>query len=89
MNRKRLLWLVAIVAAAVLVAVQATHSSIERSQFIASADIPTVAPGVDVLAGIGVVPVRIRGYDYRRDAFGDSWTDDNPAPGGHNGRRRS
>ena len=29
--------------------------------------------------------MRIRGYDYRRDAFGDTWTDDNPAPGGHNG----
>ena len=85
MNRKRLLWLVAIVAVAVLVAVHATNSSINRSQFIASADIPTVAPGVDVLAGIALIPVRIRGYDYRRDAFGDSWTDDNPAPGGFNG----
>ena len=38
-----------------------------------------------MLAGIAEVPVRIRGYDYRRDAFGDTWTDDNPAPGGHNG----
>ncbi|BBX03397.1 hypothetical protein BST36_06000 [Mycolicibacterium moriokaense] len=85
MNRKRLLWLLAIVAVAVLVAVQATHSSIERSQFIASADTPTLEPGVDPLAGIAVIPLRIRGYDYRRDAFGDSWTDDNPAPGGHNG----
>jgi hypothetical protein len=84
-NRKRLLWLLAIVSIAVLVAVQVTDSSIERSQFIASADIPTVAPGVDPLAGIAQIPVRIRGYDYRRDAFGDSWTDDNPAPGGHNG----
>jgi hypothetical protein len=85
MNRTRLLWLVAIVAIAVLAAVQTAHSSINRSQFIASADIPTVAPGVDVLAGIALIPVRIRGYDYRRDAFGDSWTDDNPAPGGYNG----
>ena len=84
-NRKRLLWLLAIVGIAVLVAVQVTNSSINRSQFIASADIPTVAPGVDVLAGIALMPLRIRGYDYRRDAFGDSWTDDNPAPGGHNG----
>ena len=25
------------------------------------------------------------GYDYRRAAFGDAWTDDNDAPGGHNG----
>jgi hypothetical protein len=31
------------------------------------------------------VPVRIRGYDYRRAAFGDAWDDDNDAPGGHNG----
>lgn len=85
MNRKRLLWLLAIVAIAVLVAVQVTIASTNRSQFIAGADVPTVAPGVDVLAGIALVPVRIRGHDYRRDAFGDSWTDDNPAPGGHNG----
>jgi len=84
-NRKRLLWLLAIVAIAVLVAVQVTIASTNRSQFIAGADVPTVAPGVDVLAGIALVPVRIRGHDYRRDAFGDSWTDDNPAPGGHNG----
>jgi hypothetical protein len=84
-NRKRLLWLLAIVGAAVFVAVQVTDSSINRSQFIASADMPTVAPGVDVLAGIALTPLRIRSHDYRRDAFGDSWTDDNDAPGGHNG----
>ena len=53
--------------------------------FIAAADVPTVAPGVDVLAGIPVVPLRIRGFDYRRAAFGDAWDDDNDAPGGHNG----
>ena len=29
--------------------------------------------------------MRIRGHDYRRAAFGDSWTDNNNAPGGHNG----
>ncbi len=85
MNRKRLLWLLAVVAVMVLVAVQVTTSSMHRAEFIASADLPTVAPGVDVLVGIAVVPVRIRQYDYQRDAFGDSWTDDNPAPGGHNG----
>ena len=38
-----------------------------------------------MLAGIAVVPLRIRSYDYRRAAFGDAWTDDNAAPGGHNG----
>jgi hypothetical protein len=84
-NRKRLLWLLAVVAVMVLVAVQVTTSSMHRSEFIANADLPTVAPGVDVLAGIAVIPVRIRQYDYRRDAFGDSWTDDNSAPGGRNG----
>ncbi|BBZ17472.1 HNH endonuclease family protein [Mycolicibacterium gadium] len=85
MNRKHLLWLLAIVSIAVFVAVQVTNSSINRAEFIAGADTPTVAPGVDVLAGIAQIPVRIRGMDYRRDAFGDSWTDENPAPGGYNG----
>jgi hypothetical protein len=84
-TRTRLLWLAVVVALAVLVAYQTVGSSGERAQFVAQADIPTVAPGVDVLAGIAQVPVRIRSYDYRRAAFGESWTDDNPAPGGHNG----
>jgi len=84
MTRNRLLWLVLAVALAVVVAVQVTTSD-DRRQFVAQADIPTVAPGVDVLAGIPEVPLRIRSYDYHRDAFGDTWTDDNPAPGGHNG----
>jgi hypothetical protein len=84
MTRNRLLWLVLAVALAVVVAVQVTTSD-DRGQFVAQADIPTVAPGVDVLAGIPEVPLRIRSYDYHRDAFGDTWTDDNPAPGGHNG----
>jgi hypothetical protein len=57
----------------------------DRAQFIAAADVPTVAPGVDVLARIPLVPLRIRGFDYRRTAFGDAWDDDNDAPGGHNG----
>ena len=85
MSRNRLLWLAFTVALAVVVALQVTATSGDRSQFVAQADIPTVAPGVDVLAGIAEVPVRIRSYDYRRVAFGDTWTDDNPAPGGHNG----
>jgi hypothetical protein len=85
MTRNRLLWLVLTVALAVVVAFQVVATSNDRAHFVAQADIPTVAPGVDVLAGIAEVPVRIRGYDYRRDAFGDSWTDDNSAPGGHNG----
>jgi hypothetical protein len=85
MSGKRLLWLVAAVMLAVLVAYQVTTSGNHADRFAAQADIPTVAPGVDVLAGVAQIPVRIRGYDYRRDAFGDSWTDDNDAPGGHNG----
>ena len=85
MTRNRLLWLALTVALAVVVAIQVVATSNDRAQFVAQADIPTVAPGVDVLAGIAEVPARIRGYDYRRDAFGDSWTDDNSAPGGHNG----
>jgi hypothetical protein len=85
MSRNRLLWLALAVVLAVVVAVQVTATSDDRSNFVAQADIPTVAPGVDVLAGIPEVPFRVRSYDYRRDAFGDTWTDDNSAPGGHNG----
>ena len=86
MSRNRLLWLALAVLLSVIVAYQVVVSTSERSAlFVAEADIPTVAPGVDVLAGVAEVPVRIRGYDYRRAAFGDAWTDDNDAPGGHNG----
>ncbi len=84
MNRKRFLWLAAIVALAVLVAVQ-TATSTGQQMSAVEAGVPTVAPGVDVLAGIPVVPQRVRGHDYRRAAFGESWTDDTTAPGGHNG----
>ena len=86
MSRKRLMWLAVAVALAIVVAYQTVASADQRAaSFVAQADIPTVAPGVDVLAGVAEVPLRIRGFDYRRAAFGDSWTDDNPAPGGHNG----
>ncbi|MGV0803263.1 hypothetical protein ABQF26_40170, partial [Mycolicibacterium elephantis] len=51
MNRKRLLWLAAIVALAVLVAVQ-TATSTGQQMSAVEAGVPTVAPGVDVLAGI-------------------------------------
>ena len=86
MSRSRLLWLAVAVALAVIVAYQVVASAGDRaSQFIAGAEMPTVAPGVDVLAGVAVLPVRIRSFDYRRDAFGESWTDDTTAPGGHNG----
>lgn len=85
MSRKQTLWLAVAVVLAVVVAYQVSATSDSPSRFIAEADVPTVAPGEDVLAGIAEIPARVRGNDYRRDAFGDSWTDDTTAPGGHNG----
>ncbi|OBC14207.1 hypothetical protein A5784_29945 [Mycobacterium sp. 852013-50091_SCH5140682] len=81
----RLAWLAIAVALTVIVAVQVTVSAQRSSRFVAEADAPTVAPGADVLAGIAEIPVRVRGNDYRRAAFGEAWDDDNSAPGGHNG----
>ena len=84
MNRRTLLWLALAALLAVVVSVQTVGS---REPFTAVADappMPTVAPGADVLAGIVVIPSRIREYDYRRAAFGEAWDDDNDAPGGHN-----
>jgi hypothetical protein len=82
---KRLAWLVAAVALTVVVAAQVTAAAQRADRFVALADVPTVAAGVDVLAGVVVIPQRIHGNDYRRAAFGDAWTDDTSAPGGHNG----
>lgn len=86
-DRKVLLWLSVAAVLALIVAYQVLSSSAgERSrQFEARGDVPTVQPGTDVLAGIVVLPARIHRYDYRRAAFGDAWSDDNDAPGGHNG----
>jgi hypothetical protein len=86
-NRNVLLWLSVAAALALVVAYQVvTWSAGERSrEFVARGDLPTVQPGADVLAGITLLPARIHRYDYRRAAFGDAWTDDNDAPGGHNG----
>ncbi|MCG5433710.1 HNH endonuclease family protein [Mycobacterium sp. MYCO198283] len=85
--RRPTLWLAVAAALAVVVAGQVSWSSAHRDAdgFVAAADVPTVAPGTDVLAGIVVIPARVRGNDYRRAAFGESWTDDTDAPGGHNG----
>lgn len=80
---RRLGWLVVAVVLAVVVAVQVT-SNRDADRFVALADAPTVSSGTDVLAGIPEIPNRVRGYDYRRAAFGEAWTDDNSAPGGHN-----
>ena len=78
-------WLIAAVAVAILVAVQVTTAAGREERFVAGADVPIVAAGVDVLAGIPLIPKRVREHDYRRAAFGDAWTDDTTAPGGHNG----
>jgi Protein of unknown function (DUF1524) len=78
-------WLLVAVMLAIVVAIQVTMASGRGARFVADADVPTVAPGVDILAGIPLIPVRVREHDYRRAAFGDAWTDDNTAPGGHNG----
>ena len=78
-------WLVAAVALTVAIAGQVGAAVQRTPQYIARADVPTVAPGADVLADIVEIPARVRGNDYRRAAFGESWTDDNSAPGGRNG----
>lgn len=85
MTRRRAWWLAAAVALAVVVAIQVTTSTPHSVRFAAQAQPPSMAPGVDLLAGVSEVPVRVRGNDYRRAAFGESWDDDNSAPGGHNG----
>jgi Protein of unknown function (DUF1524) len=82
---KKYVWLTVGVALAIVVAIQVSMASDRTARFVADADVPTVAPGADVLAGIPVIPARVHGNDYRRAAFGESWTDDNSAPGGHNG----
>jgi len=83
-KRGPLLWLAAFAALAVIVATQVIIAA-GHSDPSADAQAPTVAPGTDVLAGLVLVPERVRGDDYRRDAFGEAWDDDNGAPGGHNG----
>lgn len=87
MNRQLLLWLAAAAALALLVAYQTVGSSNARhsAEYAARADIPTVQPGADVLAGVAVLAVRQHRYDYLRSAFGDAWDDENDAPLGHNG----
>lgn len=87
MNRKMLWWLAVAAVLALVVAVQTLGSSAAQHarELAARADVPTVGVGSDVLAGIAVLPQRIRRYDYRRAAFGKAWDDNNDAPGGHNG----
>jgi len=82
-KRAPLMWLAAVAAIAVLVAAQVVSGS--RSGPVPGSGAPTVIAGADVLAGVGVVPDRVRGYDYRREAFGPAWDDGTSAPGGGNG----
>ncbi len=83
MKRGRLLWLAAFAAIAVLVAAQVISAA--RIDPPAGSGAPTVARGVDVLAGVRVVGERVRGNDYRRAAFGQAWDDLTSAPGARNG----
>ena len=84
MKRGHLLLLAATAALAVTVAGQVLTGAGGHDS-AANAAAPTVHPGADVLAGIIVIPRRVRAADYRRAAFGDAWDDDNGARGGHNG----
>jgi hypothetical protein len=84
MKRGHLLGLAGAAALAVVVAAQVVSGAAGQDQ-AAGGLMPAVRPGVDVLAGIAVVPRRVRGNDYRRSAFGNAWDDDTSAPGGHNG----
>lgn len=84
MRRVPPVWLAVLSGLVVIVAAGAAWAG-GRPDPAARAAMPTVQPGVDVLAGITVVDGRVRGYDYRRSAFGDAWDDDNSAPGGRNG----
>ena len=83
MRRGSLLWLAAFAAIAVLVAAQVISGA--RTDPAARSGAPTVTAGTDVLAGVSVVPDRVRGDDYRRAAFGSAWDDGTSAPGGGNG----
>lgn len=84
MKRTTLLWLAAAAMLSVIVAAQAIAGD-RHADLGAQAAAPALAAGTDVLAGVRVVPSRVRGNDYRRAAFGDAWDDDTTAPGGHNG----
>ena len=81
---KKVLWLLSAVLLAIVVAVQVTTTG-GAPRFVADAHTPTLTPGIELLVGIPVIATRVRGHDYRRAAFGEAWTDDTTAPGGHNG----
>lgn len=84
MKRHPLMWLAPVAAVSVIVAAQVLAGA-GRGDASGLSGMPTVAPGADVLAGVAIVPERLRRNDYQRSAFGDAWDDDNSAPGGRNG----
>lgn len=84
MKRTTLLWLAAAALLSVIVAAQVVAGS-RQTDPTARAAAPVLAAGTDVLAGVRMVPQRVRGNDYRRAAFGVAWDDDTSAPGGRNG----
>ena len=65
MKRTTLLWLAAMASLSVIVAGQVL-SGAGRADLTANAAVPVVAAGTDVLAGVRLVPSRVRGNDYRR-----------------------
>ena len=75
MSRRHTLWLAVAVVLAVVVAYQVSASSQDPSQYIAEADIPTVAPGADVLAGIAAWNDKLRqaGEEPVRIGIGAHW----------------
>lgn len=84
---RRLLVVALATAIALVVAYQVTtHYHQQRVNAIASqSNIPRMAPGTDPLAGVTVVAARKKSYDYKRWRFGEAWSDETDAPGGHNG----
>ena len=61
MSRKRLALLAVAVTLAIVVAYQTVASAERAASFVAQADAPAVAPGVDVLAGMAQIPLRVAG----------------------------
>lgn len=84
MKRHPVLWVAPVAAVSVIVAAQVVAGA-GHGDASGSVGMPTVTPGADVLAGVAIVPERLRRNDYQRAAFGDAWDDDNGAPGGRNG----
>ena len=64
MKRGPLLWLAVFATLAVIVAAEVVAAA-GRSDPVAGADVPKVTPGTDVLAGVVVVPARVRGRGAR------------------------